>query len=175
MIRSKSFVTMLGLAASLVAPLAAAEAKTIRDKALGYEVTFPGDPEPAELREDMPDFVRRISGWEQQDATGFFVVYGAQILGDDEAFPDARAAVQDAYEQCSLGGEVQDEITVPFTGGAVGIEVLSKRTLPLGDGVLMELVRVAVTRNRIFCVRSSYSEGEDPKLARAFVRSLTLQ
>jgi hypothetical protein len=172
MTRPKIAFAALALTAAACALLSAAHADTIRDPVMGFSITFPGKPEPAEFEEDLPSWVRRLAGWEQHDDSGLFSITSVQSLPDDQTFTSPESALADLRPEC-LGDDAVVEERQLSIGGGAGVEVLTSRTTP-DFTVLFTLGRVVVRKNKGYCVISSYYEDEDPSMTRAFVRSFKL-
>ena len=171
MIRSKIAFAALTLIAACTL-LSEARADTVRDPIMGFSITFPGKPEPAEFQDELPNWVRRIVGWEQHDDSGFFSISSIQSLPDDQTFTSPERALADLRPEC-LGEDTVVEERPLAIGGGAGVEVLTTRTTP-DSAVRFTLARVMVRKNTGYCAISSYYENEDPSMTHAFVRSLKL-
>jgi len=158
----------LGLAASLLAPMTAASAETIRDAALGYSITFPGEAERSELEEELPDWALEVSAWE---ATGSGMgITAVRTLPKGERYSDPDATLAEFKDLCFKSDKLVEEKRLDIPGGR-GVDIVGASFIPT-VGNQTNLLRVVVKTNKIYCATASYYEGEDAGPARAFIRSL---
>ena len=66
----RTLAVAAALAGAILGPASTARAETIRDGVMGFSIAFPGDADREELEEDLPDWVHRVTAWEQHDERG---------------------------------------------------------------------------------------------------------
>lgn len=165
----RTLAVAAALAGAILGPASTARAETIRDGVMGFSIAFPGDADREELEEDLPDWVHRVTAWEQHDERGYYNILVVQTLPDNYAYNDVAAVLRDARGECVVGAEVVEEKRLDIAGG-LGTEVLTRRSE--FSGVIYDLVRLVVKKNKFYCVRGTYREGDKGGRARSFVRSL---
>lgn len=159
---------------SLVA--GAAQTEPVSDPLMRFSVTFPGQSHREDLtaNADPALNVTRAVQYEGWSGTNYFNVTAAQIGADDAAWTDIQGVFHIARSQCVYGDEILEDRAIPIAGG-LGGEVLSRRPGSMAsDPAIFDLVRFVVRVNKLYCVRATYSDGEDAAAARRFVRSFSV-
>src|SRR5690606_19859246 len=118
--------------------------------------------------------VTRAIQYETRHDGVYYNATAVQFGADDQVWTDIQGVFQSARAECIYGDVILEDRAIPINDG-LGGEVLTRRPgSTMSDPVIFDLVRFAVRRNKMYCLRASFSDPEDAEAARRFMRSFSV-